>query len=104
MRSWRTYKITRNTTRKNKFMNFEELIISQIGCPTTVKYGYIGPEYLVVLAFIDGKFVELGELLYRIRREKLATERDIIAFGKECEKFRIGNVKMHQCGAINMIN
>lgn len=78
-------------------MEFENLITDQINCPTTVKYGYIGPEYLIVLAFIDGKFVELGELIYRIRRERLASDEEIIAFGKECEKYRIGERNTPPC-------
>ena len=72
------------------FKEFEQHICSQIHTPCTVKYGCIGIEYLVVLAFIDGEFRELGELIYRIWRETMYTKEDLIAFGKECEDFRLG--------------
>lgn len=69
---------------------FNKLITEQIHTPATVHYGELGSNYLIVLAFIDGKFVELGELLYRIWREQLYTDDELIQFGKECEDYRLG--------------
>lgn len=65
-------------------------ITNQINCPSTVTYGHIGTTFLVVLIFQNDQFIEIGDLIYKIHRENLATEEEYIAFGKECEKYRIG--------------
>ena len=72
------------------FDQFNDFICSQIGIPATVKYGNIGTDYLIVLGFQDGKFIELGSLIYIIWRKTLYTEQDLIDFGKECEDYRLG--------------
>lgn len=73
-----------------EFEQFSNIICKQIGIPATASYGSVGMNYLKVIAFQDGKFVELGELLYRIWRETLYTKAQLIAFGKECEDYRLG--------------
>lgn len=75
------------------FEQFNKLICDQIGVPATARYGSIGIQYLKVVIFQDGKFLEVGELLYKIWSEGLYTEQDLINFGKECEDFRLGLMK-----------
>lgn len=73
-----------------KFEDFNKLITEQIGVYSTVHYGSVGIQYLNVLSIKDGKIIVLGELIYRIWRETLYTEQDLINFGKECEDYRLG--------------
>jgi hypothetical protein len=73
-----------------KFEDFNKLITDQITGHTTVHYGSVGTQYLKVLSIKDDKIIELGELIYRIWRETLYTEQDLINFGKECEDYRLG--------------
>jgi hypothetical protein len=72
------------------FKAFCATICKQIEVPVTLEYGNFATGYLIVLAFIDGEFKELGELLYDVYNRHLYTEQELVEFGTECEYFRIG--------------
>lgn len=69
---------------------FCDHILGQIGVEATCKYGCIATEYQYVLVVEDGKIHEIGEFIYRLFRDNLVHEEDLIQFGMECEKYRIG--------------
>jgi len=73
-----------------KFEDFTYTICSQINSPSTVSYGDFRTGYLKVLEIKDGYIVELGEIIFNAFIQKLVSENDLIVFGQQCEKFRIG--------------
>ena len=77
------------------FERFEKHITDQINCFATVKYGFIGTEYLQVLIVENGQIKEIGELIYRIFRETLVTSEQLEDFGNACEKFRTGETQTY---------
>lgn len=72
---------------------FEKLITDQINCFCVARYGSIGSRYIIVLAPMNNHIVELGQCHHDVFRFGYATQKQLIEFGEECEKFRIGGRK-----------